>query len=107
MSSELSRGEGHESRDSQSERSPPGSCVYVSPESRTLASERRSRVRRGVCLLLVLFVVLASLFVITLAISGALIVLLLYQNALATTSTTLPNAFTTVSTAMGSANDRL
>ena len=61
--------------------------MYVSPEQRTLASERQSRMRRDVC---VLFVVLAALFVITLAISLFALIGLLYQNALAGSFATTP-----------------
>ena len=124
MRTELAFGEGNESPDTQSEMTQPESCVYVSPETRTLAIERRPRVRCSVCVLLILLVLLAALFIITVAVSlFALIALLHYQNALAgssattpllrfttstvaTTSTTLPNTFTTVSTATGHMGDR-
>ena len=96
MSAELARREGNESPNTQSERSPPGSYVNVSPEPRTLAIERQPRVRRSVCVLLV---VLAALFIITLPISGALIALHYYQNALAVFSATTPLPPFTTSTA--------
>ena len=85
MRSEVASGEGSESPDTQSERSSPESCVYVSPEPRTLKIERRPHVRRRVWVLLVL---LAALLIITLAFSLiALIALLHYPNALAHVST--------------------
>ena len=75
MSAEHARGKGNESPDTQSERWPPGSCMYVSPEPQTLATERQPRVRRSVCVLLVLF---ATLFIITLAVSLCVIIALLF-----------------------------
>ena len=90
MSAEVARGEGNQPFDKQSKSSPPGSCVYVSPEPRTLEMERRPRVRRCVCVLLIL---VAALFIITLAVSlFALIALLHYQNALDFSLTTAPTA---------------
>ena len=101
MNTQLAIGQGNESPDMQSESSPPESCVYVSPESRTLAIESRSgRVRCSVCVLLVLVVLLAALFIITLAVSlFAIIALLQYQNALAFSSAATPLLPTTTSTA--------
>ena len=97
MRAELARGEGDKSPDTQTERSPSESCVYVSPEPRTLANERRPRVRRSVCLL---FVLLSTLFVVTLAVSlfALVLAMLFYQNTLAFSSATTPLFPTTTST---------
>ena len=96
---ELARGERDVSPYTQLQRSLRESCVYVSPQPRTLANKRRPRVRHSVCLLLV---VLAALFIITLAVSlFALIAKLLYHNALAFSSATtqlLPTTTLTPST---------
>ena len=55
MRAEVARGEGNKSPNTQSERSSPGSCVYVSLEQQTLPIECRPRVRRN--LLPTLFII--------------------------------------------------
>ena len=88
MRNEFAREKEYESPDRQLERSPSGSSVYESSEQQTVAIERRSRVHRSVCVLLVL---LAALFVIILAVSlFALIALLLYPIPVASLSSTTP-----------------
>ena len=48
---------------SEMAKTPSGSFVYESPEPRTLAIELPPHVRRCVCLLLILLILLAELFI--------------------------------------------
>ena len=94
MNAELANVEGDESNDNHLEVPTPGDCVYGGPELLAQATERRPRVRRCLCVLLVLLVLLAALFLI-IALAAALFVFIVprfYSNSLVSSSfpTTTP-----------------